>query len=206
VDSAKLGSKRSRSPTQNKKATSSDVNDAGLPGSSRKVARKPKSKLSPVSEVLIEEVRDTPTLAAAPGRSSKERNSKKASKNNKGKAKAPSIESETEDDADQRSAPKGKRQRKISDNDEGEVQEVEVELRPSKKARERARGDAADVKVKGRRGARQTDTEDVDSEAEQAPIKKKRKINIFSKPAEPTFAFMVRNVVGLYTLLTVVEG
>lgn len=172
-----------------------------MPSTSRNAAAKPKDQLSPVLEGEIDEVSDTPTPRVASGQRSKEQKSKKASKNDKGKAKAISVESEPDVEPDQRLAPKGKRRRKISSDDD----EVEIEPHPVKKAKERKRGDVLDTKVKGRRGARQTEGEvtnrnstdatanDVDSETEQAPAKKKRKINIniFPKPAEPTFAFMV---------------
>jgi hypothetical protein len=206
--SVKPDNKKSRPPNQSKKVSGANASVADLPSTSRNPAGKPKDKLSPVLEGEIDEVSDTPTPRAVSGQRSKERKSKKASKNDKGKAKALSVESETDVELDQRRAPKGKRRRKISSDDDDDEVEVEVEPHPVKKAKERTRGDVVDTKVKGRRGTRQTDGEvtnrngtdvtvnDVDSETEQAPAKKKRKINIniFPKPAEPTFAFMVSTV------------
>jgi hypothetical protein len=202
-------------PNQSKKNPSAGAHNASvadLPSSSGKAARKPKTTLSPVVEAEMDEVSDASTVRAAPGRPSNK--SKKTSTIDKGKAKAISVEPEI-DDPD-RSAPKSKRRRKISsDNDEDNV---EVDPRPVKKAKERTRVDVVDTKGKSRRGTRQTGSkvknrhspdataEDEDSGTEQAPAKKMRKINIFSKPAEPTFAFMVSTVAYVYNFLMFVEG
>ncbi|KAF8729372.1 hypothetical protein AX14_009771 [Amanita brunnescens Koide BX004] len=205
-------------PNQSKKNPSAGAHNASvadLPSSSGKAARKPKTTLSPVVEAEMDEVSDASTVRAAPGRPSNK--SKKTSTIDKGKAKAISVEPEI-DDPD-RSAPKSKRRRKISsDNDEDNV---EVDPRPVKKAKERTRVDVVDTKGKSRRGTRQTGSkvknrnspdataEDEDSGTEQAPAKKMRKINIFSKPAEPTFAFMGDDIgIGLDipTTLSPVKG
>ncbi|KAF8626980.1 hypothetical protein AX15_004573 [Amanita polypyramis BW_CC] len=214
----KPSGERSRSPSQSKKAKRSRPDGAAstsdTQGSSQKTGRrKPKNKLSPVSEAG--EVSDAPPQKAE--RASKEPN--RPRKASKSKPKASPKQSETEDDQDQDdqegtlATSKGKRRRKASSDDDNDIEVLENRPSPAKKAKN-TKGKVSDEPAKGRKVAQRTkhdmkdgtrknakndaqatEADDGSSEPEQAPLaKKKRKINIFSNPAEPTFAFMGNDV------------
>ncbi|KAM6504528.1 hypothetical protein JOM56_001471 [Amanita muscaria] len=199
---------RSRSPPRTKKGKRINADDDPSMSDSSELQRKTKrkrtqAKLSPVSEV------EEPDTRGAAKKTSEERsNTKNTSQKGKGKAEISHDDTATEDDAEQgipqspRLATKDSRRRKASAGDEDDVQILGSKPAPAKKPRGRPRKQKADGEVqkqakdasKNRTDA--SSTEESDIATQQAPTKKKRKINIFSNPAEPTFAFM-SNDIGL---------
>jgi hypothetical protein len=202
--------KRSRSPPRSKRGkgtvTDDDVNHSESSEAPRKAKRgRPKKKLSPVSEV--EEATDAPRERTATKKCSEERNDlndlKKPLKKGKGRAVAAASEDtvigdDSEQDTVLRPRPvKRRRKPSVSDDD---IEILESKPGPARK----------DMQQKGQSGKQRglskapnrtnenenvSSTEEGDLATEQLPVRKKRKINIFSNPAEPTFTFTVSETI-----------